>query len=64
MNRWRRLALWASAAALPHAASAQDDGSRTYQLLPADTKLLTLFGVATQGNQADDPAAVTAGSVI
>lgn len=65
MNRWRCLALWACAAViLPHPAEAQDDGSRTYQLLPADTRLLTLFGVANRGNQGDDPAVVTPGSVI
>ena len=49
---------------LPCPVQAQDDGSRTYQLLPADTHLLTFFAVANQGNQADDPAIVTPGSVI
>ena len=65
MSRRRRFALWACAAVmLPRPAEAQDDGSRTYQLLAADTRLLTLFGVANRGNQADDPAIVTPGSVI
>ena len=65
MSWRRRFALWACAAVmLPRPAEAQDDGSRTYQLLAADTRLLTLFGVANRGNQADDPAIVTPGSVI
>ena len=65
MNRRRSLALWACAAImLPRTAQAQDDGSRTYQLLPADTRLLTFFAVVNRGNQADDPAIVTPGSVI
>jgi hypothetical protein len=65
MTRRCSLALWACAVLLlPHPAQAQDDGSRTYQLLPADTHLLTFFAVANRGNQADDPAVVTPGSVI
>ena len=65
MNRQRYLALWTCVAImLPRPAEAQDDGSRTYQLLPVDTRLLTVFGVVNRGNQADDPGVVTPGSVI
>ena len=55
---------WLLCALLTAPAWAQDDGSRTYQLLPADTKFVTLFGVVNQGNQADDPAIVTPGATI
>lgn len=58
--RWHLAFLFC--ALLPDCAVAQDDGSRTYQLLPADTRFVTLFGVINQGNQADEPAIVTPGS--
>jgi len=61
-GRWHLVLLFC--AVLPASALAQDDGSRTYQLLPAETRFVTLFGVINQGNQADDPAIVTPGATI
>jgi hypothetical protein len=60
-GRWYHILLFC---VLPASALAQDDGSRTYQLLPADTRFVTLFGVINQGNQADDPAIVTPDATI
>ena len=55
---WRVIALVLGAMLPPASAWAQDDGSRTYQLLPDGTRLATGFAVINHGNQADDPSIV------
>lgn len=62
MRRGWRVIICALAVLLPVSAAAQDDGSRTYQLLPDGARLATVFAVINNGNQADDPAITIPGS--
>jgi hypothetical protein len=61
-RRLRIVAFVLGAMLLPAPAWAQDDGSRTYQLLPDGSRLATVFGVINHGNQGDDPSIVIPGS--
>ncbi|WP_176244834.1 MULTISPECIES: transporter [unclassified Pseudomonas] len=43
---------------------AADDGARAYQLAPVGTKMLTVHGIATRGNQSAAPGSVIRGSEV
>ncbi len=60
MNTWiARLVVAVPLLALPAAsAQAQGDGPRVYQIVPAGTRVLSVYGLFTRGNQSVDPASV------
>jgi len=49
---------------LTPAAHAQGDGPRAFQLLPADTQVMSLWGMSNKGNQTADTGSVVRGSEI
>lgn len=55
------LAFAAALSCSPDRARAQGDGARTYQLAPADTHLLTVFGIFDRSNQTTEDGIVFRG---
>ncbi len=65
-DRWiARLVVAVCLLALPAAsARAQGDGPRTYQIVPAGTRVVSVYGLFTRGKQSVDPGSVIEGGDI